>query len=930
MAVEVYQQNMADLRPAGTTTKRNFNTALSTGPFSGDVVGHWRGFFVQLPGQMIVNNQRTVLCGQDLAGTGAFSGGADWAMRIPGETLASPTGIRMRPQVRDASGGTSGWTGTESDISSVSKFAHSVAAVTTLYLFGVTNTGTNASPTWRNWCAVCPVGGTATSFVAGTATVAGFLSGTTQVLLGQLLGRVGSVAPLKGTRIEEYGHANGDFPWDTVNARPSHQVIEALARASGAPTLTFETMISGQNANSLSGTDYPNLRVENSAQGKGQLVYRYTLRNMLTGTGGGLTNTGTAASGDLALQGTAGGIFTVGNIVPVHWLANSPSITEPPFKGVPTRGLENYTYSGTYQAGTTTMERRWTYDVGVVNSGGVAGNVVPGFDWADIGTVSGGNWSFSENLPVGGPYMLTVRDKADTTRTMSSSGWEVGTTILLHGQSSMQQVNVGDGDPLAPLGTNSISLAADATARAKLIVPRNVSGGTVGTYAQPVILVGNVDPSTTPAVAQGAVAMANTWAVHNPRHPLFIANPSIDGTNQGDWADNITVSGGHASWKFMGTVGVLPDATSGNNGGVMELFARFLSRRINRHGFMWTPGIADNATGATSRELYRQGVIDRFTGSSVSTPWVVFPVWRVAREPTENSGNPSKRQLHVTWVNELNVIAAGMGIRGPCWTDPLMIGNIGHSAWRSADNIIAGQPGDQNREGQAKLGLGIGWAMAWSFDPTIKAHGPRVISAWTNNSCATVNIELGRQVRALDGVTLTQRDFWVSLNNGVNWFRGNNIAGDPTQEAAYIPAVTFSVTFAANNTRAVLTPSDGGTAWETARAAGNLRFDYAIGFPYYFLETSGEITARPLMHRIPYDNMSFRGDTDVSGTQAGTPLQGTSTIGTGSGLGVTTGTPVARLVTMERFTGTRSVTVRMMASDGVTVLKEKTVTITAS
>lgn len=105
MAVEVYEQGMADLRPAGTTTKRSFIVALNTGPFSGDVVGHWRAFFVQLPGGMIVSNQRIALCGHDAAGTGSFGGGADWVMRVPGKTLGSPVGVRMRPQVREASGG---------------------------------------------------------------------------------------------------------------------------------------------------------------------------------------------------------------------------------------------------------------------------------------------------------------------------------------------------------------------------------------------------------------------------------------------------------------------------------------------------------------------------------------------------------------------------------------------------------------------------------------------------------------------------------------------------------------------------------------------------------------------------------------------------------------------------------------------------------
>jgi len=936
MAVEVYEQNMADLRPAAPTSKRNFNTSLSTGPFSGDVVGHWRAFFVTLPGYHIVNNQRTVICGQDLADTGSFAGGADWAIRIPGKTLGSPTNVRMRPQIRDASGGSNAWgTGTEGNITTVPEMLHSLVPVTYLVVTGTSNINTNASPTWRNWAAICPVGGTASSEVAATATNATFLAGTTQVLLGTLLGRRSTVAPFKGTRLAQYAHANGDFPWDTVNNRPSHEVIQALARSSGGPTLTYETMIAGQNANSLSAIDYPNLRVENGAQGKGSFLYRYTLADMSAG----LTNTGSASNGNLSLQGTAGGIIGVGRIEPQHWFGSNPTITEPSCKFLPTRGTSSYTFSGTYQAGTTTMERRWLYATDAINSGAVAGNVVPTFDWADIGTVSGGNWSFSDTLPVGGPYTLEVRDKVDTARTATVSGWEVGTSLALHGQSSVDQTTSGDGDPLAPIGTNAINLAVDATARGRLVTLGNTRGGSGATYAQPVITEINLDQGITPGsssrnnVGQGAVAMLNMWNVHNPRHPLQIVKIAIGGTDQIDWANNTTVTSGHSSWKFMGTIGALPDATSGNNSGVMEYLARYCGRQINRHGFMWTPGIADAATGPGSRELYRTETQDASTGrfsGSPTAPWLIWPVWRVAREPTENSGNPSKRNLHITWVNELNAILPGLGLRGPCWVDPLMIGNVGHSAWRSADGIIAGQPGDQNREGQSKLGYSIGWSLAWSYDPKVKAHGGRVVSAWTDDNFVTVNIELGRQVRTLNSETPTQRDFWVTQNNGVSWTRGPDIAGDPAPEAAYISSPAFTVALDANNTRAVLTPADGGTVWAAAHALDNLKFDYAYGFPYYFLETSGEITARPLLHRILYDNMSFRGDTDVVGTQAGTPLQGTSTAGIGSGMAPTTGTPVAKLVTMERFTGTRNVTIRMMASDNVTVLKEKVVTITAS
>ncbi|MBU6167372.1 MAG: hypothetical protein KGQ52_14765, partial [Alphaproteobacteria bacterium] len=63
----------------------------------------------------------------------------------------------------------------------------------------------------------------------------------------------------------------------------------------------------------------------------------------------------------------------------------------------------------------------------------------------------------------------------------------------------------------------------------------------------------------------------------------------------------------------------------------------------------------------------------------------------------------------------------------------------------------------------------------------------------------------------------------------------------------------------------------------------------------------------------------------------GNPCQGTNRTGTGSaGVAVAARGPAKLVANGERWTGSRSVTVRMMAADGVTILRERTLAITAS
>ena len=210
MAIRVANVGQSDLRLSSQVTKRNFLSALSTGPFAGEVVGHWRAFFVRLPAGYGALNQRFAMLGWDFGDTGTFGTTQDWVTRIPGGASATAP---LRLQVQDNSTAAA-WPGSEGVINSIQQFV-----VGTVYLVatGVCNTGTNASPVWRNFAAVCPVGGSASSQVGATASGASIITGTTQRIFNQVFVRQGTIRTPQDVAIEEVVYVTGDSPWDTVN-----------------------------------------------------------------------------------------------------------------------------------------------------------------------------------------------------------------------------------------------------------------------------------------------------------------------------------------------------------------------------------------------------------------------------------------------------------------------------------------------------------------------------------------------------------------------------------------------------------------------------------------------------------------------------------------------------------------------------------------
>jgi hypothetical protein len=875
MAIQVQTVGATDLRLAGDISKANYAAGRSIGGQAGRVMGHTRAMMVRIPATGFTASGSYVMLGRDAGGNGNFNSSGDTVLRIGGSGAGA---LAFRPSVRYRSGSTNAYAGTneaEGQYSALPQIG--VSPGVWLVLDGIRNTGSNSSPVWRGWCAICQIGsGSPSSALAATAINSAWISGTAGALLRQIFSAAGGTTRTPvGLAIEQVALLAGDFPWDTVNNRPHHDAIAALAGVGANPFLTYETLVAAQNAGSLP--------YANCDQGLGNLDYHWTLRTLT----GGRANSGGAGTATLAINAVvdSNGLVDASDIAPAHWYGGAPAIVDPIVKFTGGRGTRATVASGSYQAGTTAMQRRWIN----MTTSAVA------LDWAAVTSFGSGAWSVSDVLPVG-RYRLEVRDTNDVARAAASEDWLVGTVILTHGQSGMERAFQGVG---GPPGDNNLGIVVASGAQGLLLKLNNQNAGGSSGYAQPQPIVARMRSGETPLVGHGAVLMLNAWNSHNPGEPLLIANMAINGTSMGEWADNGTVDGSDTSWRFMGTIGASAGPPSGNNSGVVESYAALLGRHVDLHLMMWTPGMTSVATGSSSRALYMTGIDARFSNAA-SAPMAVLPPWRGHREPPDVSSVVSKRQEHLDFVAQLGA----RGILGPYWADIVSDSASGlHSAY-----LASGGVPDTNQVGQARLGIGLGWVAAWAFDRAIKAHGPRVVAAWfTDGARNSIQIELGRVVRTLNSAAISNR-FWISTDNGANFGQSG-----------------FTVALDATGTRAVLSTTG------SSFPATDVRVDYARLWPFGPTETPNEANSERLLDGLLYDGLTHRGGTNfAAGVRPGNPCQGTNRVGAGLA-----GVPVvargaAKLVATERFTGTRNVTVRMMAADGVTVLRETMLPIVAS
>ncbi len=881
MAIQVQTSGQTDLRLAADIVKPSYAAARSIGGVAGQVMGHWRAVFVRLPAGGLTDNVAYALLGRDNANGGNFNSGNDNRLRLGADNGGSATlsgALRLRPWTEYRTALTQAYpTLNDGAFTGVAQMTRAPAVW--LLVEGISNIGTVATPVWRGWCALCPVGGAPSSEVKPGDINATWISSSTGTLLRQIfVAQGGTPRTPAGLAMEHVALVQGDFPWDTANNRPHHDAVAALAGAGSHPYLTFDTLVAAQNAGTLP--------YANCDQGRGTLGHWWTLASLTTG----LTNSGSGGTATLAVNALAGsgGLIDVAAIAPAHWTPN-PTINEPVVKFAGGRGSRSLTVTGSAPAAISAMERRW--------EAMADGTALPGLDWAPVTSLSAGAWDATDVLPVGGPYRLRVRDAVNTALAAASEDWLVGTVLVMHGQSGMERSFMQGSPP----GTNVLAQAVAGGAQGLFLKLANQEGGTASVYAQPSPVVVRLRSGETPVVGHGAVLFLNEWAAANPGHPVLICNMAINGTSMADWSIGTSVNGGHASWSFLGTIGAVAGPASGNGSGVVESYAALLRRQVDAHMMMWTPGM--NADPAV-RAAYVAAIDARFSAAPAA-PFVVMPPWRGHRDPVDASATVAKRQEHLDFVAQLGA----RGVLGPHWPDIVSDVSGGlHSAFNSAPGVpSASLPvSDGNQVGQARLGRSLGRVAAWQFDRSLKAHGPRVLAAWFGDAGrTTIAVELGRQVRTLNGAGISNQ-FWISTDNGASFGQGG-----------------FSVALDASGTRAVLTSTD------AAFPASNCRVDYARDWPFGETINPNEANSERLLDGLLYDDQTHRGGTNLA-ARAGNPCQGSNRTGTGlAGVAVQARGP-ARLVATERWTGNREVTVRMMAADGVTILKQRTLTITAN
>jgi hypothetical protein len=885
MAIRVATQGLTDLRLATAIGKANFTASRSIAGVPG-VRGQWQAYFVRLPSSGMAVNQLFVMAGFDQGGAGNFNFGGDHRLRIGGDSAGSNVAsgaMRLRPwPIRVAASYTQPF-----DFSGASgSLPQMTTGGTTAWLVieGIVNTGTDASPVWRGFSAVCPVGGSVSSH-SFTTVNATYLSATTGTILGQIFAAAGTGAnrTAANTVLEHYALVQGDFPWDTVNDRPHHDVIRALAAGSGASTLyTYDSLQTAQNAGTL---PFANLR-----QGRSDVTHWYKLESLTD-----LANAGSGGANALTVtnwNSGSGGLVNEASIVPAHWITSvAPTITAPRCRLYGGRGARALTFSGTYVAGVTTaLERRFV----------LRGTTTPvaGFDWADIAGISGGTWSITATLPPGN-FDLVVRDKNAPAQSATLEDILVGTMILTHGQSGMELAWQGSGQPEG--GTNNLNITVASGAQGAVITLANQYAGTSGSYSKPAMLERRMVSGQTPAnVGQGAVLALNQWNLHNPGHPLMIVNMAINGTGMSGWAANDTILAqtgqGHASWTMLGAVQE-PGVSNAAGSGIVGFYAWHLNQYVDAHILQWHPGIA---TDEATRDAYVAAVDARFS-QNATAPWLLLQPWRGATYSYAHVVN--LKELHVQMVARLGE----RGFLGPHWTDIINDGKAQHAAYNSAPGVpdATNSVSDGNHVGQARLGRSMGWAIARIWNQEISTQF-RILAAWWTDAAVRdqIQIDLGRPARTLNGAAVRSDVCWISTDAGTTWANTG-----------------FTAALDSTATRLVLTRTGGGS-WP----AGTTRVDYARDWVDSPL---AENTVEPLLDGLLYDGFTYRGRVNLA-TPAGNSLSGTNR-GDGSNAGLPVqarGAP--RLLAFERMTGARSVTVRMLAADGVTVLREKSISITTS
>lgn len=201
MSIQVQTVGLTDLRLGADIVKANYAAGRTIGGQAGRVMGHTRAVMVRLPVGFGASVSHVIL-GRDGNNSGNFNSTSDTVLRIGGNGAGA---LQFRPSVRYRNGSTNAYAGTnEAEGQYTALPAMTLAPARFLLLEGVRNTGTNSSPVWRGWSAICQLdSGTPASALAPTAINSAWISGTSGALMRQVFAAVGGSRPppLTGCRL---------------------------------------------------------------------------------------------------------------------------------------------------------------------------------------------------------------------------------------------------------------------------------------------------------------------------------------------------------------------------------------------------------------------------------------------------------------------------------------------------------------------------------------------------------------------------------------------------------------------------------------------------------------------------------------------------------------------------------------------------------
>ncbi len=891
MSAKIQAANATELQPATTITKRNFTLPIALGGASGQVAGASQWAFIKLPSPF-TGNQLFNIMGGDFDRNGLINVTGQTGLVIGGPSSANST-RRMRWRI--------GTSNRNSD--SMSQFADGTGY---LMGWGTANAGSNGTPDWREFIAFCPVGGTPESAVF-THISAHTSSSTTAMLanIGSAIAGAASARTPVGFEYEHVAYIDGDFPWDSLNNRPHHDAIAALAGSGIHPFRTYAELIAQQNAGTL---PYANQRsngdASNPRNGRSEMIFYVPLRSIAD-----LTNQGTGPANTLQKADynglTDGFVASTPLIAPPHWTpgTTAPSINDPQLRGFGGAGTRTLSFSGTYDLlNTTALQRRLTYDTSPVNEGAVAGAVVPGFNWSTAGMVlEGGVAICNIQIPYGGPYVLEWRDANDNLVMSAPLGkLVVGLSFEVEGQSGARLAMLTNAANL-PLGPNNLGVAlpADALGYAFVLNNNEANGASYLQPTPPPATSSIMLPGTTPNVGHGLVECVKEFSRHFPRMPLILKISAVNGIGMDSWNADAFVKFGSvfsASWKYRGTKGAVPGPLAADGAGIMGYSSRLTGGYVDGFITMWT-GIEDTKAG---RQAWL-GHLANYYDANPNPLQIVFPPWRGHREPPDGNATVNNRASSMLFATEADECGPN-GVLAPCLPDFVSDNTESlHSASEGPFGPGGGPVSDANKWGQASIGITIGREIARAYNRKIKPSGHPIVGAWFGNPGRTrVVVQLPRQMRTLiDPVsglpTALSNRFSFSLNNGTAW----GTAGFAGQAPDNVVAVT--ATLHASGWFVFLDRASG--AWPET----GLRVDWCREWPFGPTEMPDEANAEVMLRGLLYDLQTFRGATNLA-VPRGAALCNVPAVGTGQG-----GVPVAAkgaptVRSYQKMAGSRTVT----------------------